>query len=74
MIFNEQLQATNLEGINEGVNTYSVIVNQLADNLHDLSKVASNNGSREISNRVNEAEMKVREATAILEKILEDQD
>ena len=43
MIFNENLEHTNLESILDGVKNYSVMTDQIADNLHDLQKVAQHN-------------------------------
>lgn len=69
MIFNENLEKTNLESILDGVKNYSVITDQVADNLHDLQKVASHNN--EIANQISKAENDVRKASIVLAKLLE---
>lgn len=69
MIFNENLEHTNLESILDGVKNYSVMTDQIADNLHDLQKVAQHNP--EIADKVNQAESDVRQASITLEKLLE---
>ena len=43
MIFNENLDNTNLESLLAGIKNYSVMTDQFADNLHDLEKVAQHN-------------------------------
>ena len=52
-----------------GIKNYSVMTDQIADNLHDLQKVAQNN--TEIAKQVNQAESEVRNASITLEKLLE---
>ncbi|WP_323062923.1 hypothetical protein [Limosilactobacillus reuteri] len=69
MIFNENLDNTNLESLLAGIKNYSVMTDQIADNLHDLEKVAQHNS--EIVNQVNQAESKVRQASIILAELLE---
>ena len=69
MIFSENLENTNLESILSGVKNYSVMTDQIADNLHDLQKVAQHNP--EIADKVNQAESDVRQASITLEKLLE---
>lgn len=69
MIFNENLDNTNLESLLAGIKSYSVMTDQIADNLHDLEKVAQHNS--EIANQVNQAESKVRQASIILAGLLE---
>lgn len=69
MIFNENLEHTNLESILDGVKNYSVMTDQIADNLHDLQKVAQHNPG--IADKVNQAESDVRQASITLEKLLE---
>ncbi|MDV8947773.1 MULTISPECIES: hypothetical protein [Limosilactobacillus] len=69
MIFSENLENTNLESILSGVKNYSVMTDQIADNLHDLEKVAQRNP--EIAKQINQAESEVRNASIILEKLLE---
>lgn len=69
MIFNENLEYTNLESILDGVKNYSVMTDQIADNLHDLQRVAQHNP--EIADKVNQAESDVRQASITLEKLLE---
>ena len=43
MIFNENLNNINLESLLAGIKNYSVMTDQIADNLHDLQKVAQHN-------------------------------
>lgn len=43
MIFNENLDNTNLESLLAGIKNYSVMTDQIADNLHDLQRVAQHN-------------------------------
>lgn len=69
MIFNENLDNTNLESLLAGIKNYSVMTDQIADNLHDLQKVAQHNP--EIAKQVNQAESEVRQASITLEKLLE---
>lgn len=69
MIFSENLENTNLESILSGVKNYSVMTDQVADNLHDLEKVAQRNP--EIAKQINQAESEVRNASIVLEKLLE---
>ena len=69
MIFNENLDNTNLESLLAGIKSYSVMTDQIADNLHDLEKVAQHNSA--IANQVNQAESKVRQASIILAELLE---
>ena len=69
MIFNENLENTNLESLLSGIKNYSVMTDQIADNLHDLQKVAQHNP--EIADKVNQAESDVRQASITLEKLLE---
>ena len=69
MIFNENLDNTNLESLLAGIKNYSVMTEQIADNLHDLQKVAQHNP--EIADKVNQAESDVRQASITLEKLLE---
>lgn len=70
MIFNENLNHTNLESLLAGVKNYSVMTDQIADNLHDLQKVAQHNP--EIAQQVNQAENLVRKASIILAKLEEE--
>lgn len=69
MIFNENLDNTNLESLLAGIKNYSVMTDQIADNLHDLQKVAQHNPG--IADKVNQAESDVRQASITLEKLLE---
>lgn len=69
MIFNENLNHTNLESLLAGIKNYSVMTDQIADNLHDLQKVAQHNP--EIAKQVNQAEGEVRQASITLGKLLE---
>lgn len=69
MIFNENLDNTNLESLLAGIKSYSVMTDQIADNLHDLQKVAQHNPG--IADKVNQAESDVRQASITLEKLLE---
>lgn len=69
MIFNENLNNINLESLLAGIKNYSVMTDQIADNLHDLQKVAQHNP--EIADKVNQAESDVRQASITLEKLLE---
>ena len=69
MIFNENLDNTNLESLLAGIKNYSVMTEQIADNLHDLQKVAQHNPG--IADKVNQAESDVRQASITLEKLLE---
>lgn len=68
MIFNENLDNTNLESLLAGIKNYSVMTDQIADNLHDLQRVAQHNP--EIVD-INQAESDVRQASITLEKMLE---
>lgn len=61
MIFNENLDNTNLESLLAGIKNYSVMTDQIADNLHDLQRVAQHNP--EIADKVNQAESDVRQAS-----------
>ena len=70
MIFNENLENTNLESLLSGIKNYSVMTDQIADNLHDLEKVARHHD--EIAKQVNQAESEVRQASIILAKLLEE--
>lgn len=45
------------------------MTDQIADNLHDLQRVAQHNP--EIADKVNQAESDVRQASITLEKLLE---
>lgn len=69
MIFNENLENTNLESLLSGIKNYSVMTDQIADNLHDLEKVARHDD--EIAKQVNQAESGVRQASMILDELLE---
>lgn len=69
MIFNENLDNTNLKSLLAGIKNYSVMTDQIADNLHDLQKVAQHNPG--IADKVNQAESDVRQASITLEKLLE---
>lgn len=69
MIFNENLNNINLESLLAGIKNYSVMTDQIADNLHDLQKVAQHNPG--IADKVNQAESDVRQASITLEKLLE---
>ena len=69
MIFNENLNNINLESLLAGIKNYSVMTDQIADNLHYLQKVAQHNP--EIADKVNQAESDVRQASITLEKLLE---
>ena len=69
MIFNENLNNINLESLLAGIKNYSVMTEQIADNLHDLQKVAQHNPG--IADKVNQAESDVRQASITLEKLLE---
>ena len=55
MIFSENQSKTNIESVKSGINNYSVITDQLADNLHDLATI-SDKESKQIGNQVNQAE------------------
>ena len=54
MIFSENQSKTNIESVKSGINNYSVITDQLADNLHDLATI-SDKESKQIGNQVNQA-------------------
>lgn len=70
MIFNENLENTNVESLLSGIKNYSVMTDQIADNLHDLEKVARHDDK--IAKQVNQAESEVRQASIILAKLLEE--
>jgi hypothetical protein len=71
MIFSENQSKTNIESVKSGINNYSVITDQLADNLHDLATI-SDKESKQIGNQVNQAENLVRKASIILAKLEEE--
>ena len=70
MIFNENLENTNVESLLSGIKNYSVMTDQIADNLHYLENVARHDDK--IAKRVNQAESEVRQASIILAKLLEE--
>lgn len=69
MIFNENLGSTDLDSILDGISNYTIITDQLADNLHDLQKVAQQ--VPEVAAKVNDAEIRVRQASSILAHVVE---
>lgn len=71
MIFSENQSKTNIESVKSGINNYSVITDQLADNLYDLATI-SDKESKQIGNQVNQAENLVRKASIILAKLEEE--
>lgn len=69
MIFSENFEKTNLSGMTEGVKNYSVITDQLADNLHDLDKLFLKNGYRDSAIKINQAEIEMRKVSGLLSKL-----
>lgn len=71
MIFLENEAKTNLESIQSGIRNYSVITDQLADSLHDLTLVSARQ-SKDLADKVNKAENLVRQASIELATIEEE--
>lgn len=72
MIISENLKKSNFESVLAGVDTYSVITGQTADSLHDLVRVAELNGYRDLAKQISEAESLVREGSAKLSALAEE--